>query len=595
MYWGGKQQDVEALFREYCRLFYGPAEQEMLAFFTHCEAHWQEMEKDKAKADHALALFAKAQAKAAAASVYGRRLALIDDFLKGLRNKSAQLAQKRGPVPKLRLVGEARGKILIDGKLDDEAWTNCPVAATGRLRELQTGRQPVFGTTVKSVWIGNNLYFAIRCEERRGEKPNITSTRKDDSALWYGDAIEILLETDSHSYYQIAVNPAGAVVDMDRSAPKSAWASWDSQAEVATQVAEDHWTVEIRIPVKQDENDPLHQVIGRKPTQSLPWHINICRQRIRQNGQEASAFSPTGASAFHNVMKFAHFYDGRSHEFEADPTVTDYLIASRAASERLTHHKHAEAIAAFTALANGKITDFQKSAAWEQAASATCSMKNFTQADDLAARIPIEAVKKTVFMHNLLAQQKASEVIARFGKEDISVWPFWQQGAGYLARGHAHVITKAGKEAEADLTRALEWTSDPRLRDNILLNLGQNRETNLRDDDGALRGYREIIATSKRLSSADQFHAVQAIARILTRRRQFDEAIAILHKADIANLRGVWRGSMLLSLAETQEAAGRKDEALAICKTLLADQTVEPRQRKTAEEKIGKLKPADAK
>ncbi len=32
MYWGGKAQDVDALFREYCRLFYGPAEHELFTF-----------------------------------------------------------------------------------------------------------------------------------------------------------------------------------------------------------------------------------------------------------------------------------------------------------------------------------------------------------------------------------------------------------------------------------------------------------------------------------------------------------------------------------------------------------------------------------
>jgi hypothetical protein len=43
------------------------------------------METDRAKTDEALALFEKAKAKAetVAASVYGRRLALIDDYLKG--------------------------------------------------------------------------------------------------------------------------------------------------------------------------------------------------------------------------------------------------------------------------------------------------------------------------------------------------------------------------------------------------------------------------------------------------------------------------------------------------------------------------------
>ncbi len=294
MYWGGKEADVDALFREYCRLFYGPAEREMLAFFEYCEANWQEMEKDKLKADEALALFDKAKAKADAASVFGKCIALIYDFLKGLRNKSQQLGKVRGPVPVLRLVGEARSKIVIDGKLDDEAWKNAFPSATCSLRELQTGRPPTFGTTVKSTWLGRDLFFAIRCDERHGEKPNIGTTKEDDGAIWYGDAVELLLETESRSYYQIAISPSGAVVDLDRGASRDKWFTWDSNAEVATHIADDHWTIEIRLPITPDENDPLHQVIGRKPDKSLPWHINICRQRIREDGAEYSAFSPTG-------------------------------------------------------------------------------------------------------------------------------------------------------------------------------------------------------------------------------------------------------------------------------------------------------------
>jgi hypothetical protein len=211
MYWGGKDADVDAMFREYCRLFYGPAEKEMLAFFEYCEANWREAEKEKDKADTLLALFDKAKSKADAASIYGQRVALIDDFLKGLRNKSTQLGKKRGPVPVLQLVGDPHEKIVIDGKLDEDAWINCPWASTRRMHELQTGRQPFFGTTVKSVWKGNDLYLAIRCDEHPGEKLNIGTTRKDDSALWYGDAVEILLETEARSYYQIAVSPSGAI------------------------------------------------------------------------------------------------------------------------------------------------------------------------------------------------------------------------------------------------------------------------------------------------------------------------------------------------------------------------------------------------
>ncbi|MFW6107406.1 MAG: DUF4838 domain-containing protein [bacterium] len=315
MYWGGKERSVDELFREYCRLFYGPAEHQMRAFFEYCEANWQDMEKDKAKVDRAFELFSAAQQKADPASVYGRRIALIADYLDALESKREQLAKPRGPVPQLRLARDAAG-IVMDGKLDEEFWRKCPAHAIGRLRELQTGRRPTFGTTFKAAWGKDGaIYFAIRCDEPAGEKPNVGTTRKDDPALWYGDAVEVLLETESHSYYQIAVNPAGAVCDLDRAAPKKDWFGWDAQADVGTHAAEDHWTVEIRIPVVADSNDPLHQVVGRKPTSSLPWHFNVCRQRIRDHGEEYSAFSPTGKPHFHEVMKFAHLYQGRFHRF----------------------------------------------------------------------------------------------------------------------------------------------------------------------------------------------------------------------------------------------------------------------------------------
>ena len=470
MYWGGKEADVDAMFREYCRLFYGPSELEMHDFFTYCEANWSAMEDDASKANAALELFAKAKAKVEPASLYGQRIALIDSYLKGLRLKAQQMAQKRGPVPVLRLVGDAND-IVVDGKLDDAYWQVCTPSAIGALSELQTGRAPAVGTMFKAGWGNNSVYFAIRCDEPPGEKLNVTTTRSGDPALFQGDAVEIELSTETHSYYQIAINPSGAIMDLDRAAPKGQQQAWSSQAEVATHIAEDHWTVEIRIPVTQDENDPLHQVIGRKPTQSLPWHINVCRQRIREDGAEYSAFSPTGTEGFHEPMKFAHFFSGRSFQFEADPAVTDVVIALRNIA-RLG--KPAERLPACLKLAEGKLTDLQKAEVLEQASMAASSMRDFSQADTLIASIPIEAVKKTARMKRL----KAVEVAQEFEGENIDAWPFWQRAEGYFSRGRAFATMGRTAEAEKDLTRALRWTSDKRLRESIAAVIEKNKEAN---------------------------------------------------------------------------------------------------------------------
>ncbi|MBK8094240.1 MAG: DUF4838 domain-containing protein [Verrucomicrobiaceae bacterium] len=537
-YWPG--YEPAAALREYCRLFYGPAESEMHTFFTHCEANWKVMDEDKAKADEALALFEKAKTKVDAASVFGKRIALIDDFLKGLRMKSQQLGQKRGPVPTVRLVGDAKG-VIIDGKLDDEYWQNCPVAATGKFRELQTGRVPTLGTSFKAGWQGSSVCFAIRCDERRGEKLNITTTRDDDQALWHGDVIEIELATETHSYYSIGISPSGHIVDLDRGAPRSQWFTWDSKAEVATHIADDHWTVEIRIPVTQDENDPLHQVIGRKPTQSLPWHINLCRQRIREDGQEVSALSPTSTEGFHEPMKFAHFYDGRSHVFDADPSVTDFVIGFRNATQQ-------RKAAGFLALAQGdKITDFQKSAALEQAALLD---KDATYID----QIPIEAVRKTAEIQHLMANFDAVQIMAKYGNEDIMKWPFWKRGDGFHARGRAYFVTHDGAKAEADFSAAVEWISDPRARDTAMLRLGLNREMHLHDDAKTLAAYQAVIEGKTQLSSSDDFSALLGVSRLLTKLGRYDEALAALNKSKPDKLQGISKTNVLKAIEAVKAA-----------------------------------------
>ncbi len=560
MYWGGKGAAVEPMFREYVRLFYGPAEAEMNAFFDFCEENWQAMEKDKARADTALALFDKAKAKvgADAGGVYGKRLGLFDDYLKGLRNKSAQLGSLRGPVPVLRLVGKAKGKIIIDGKLDDEAWLNCPLAATVKLRELQTGRQPVCGTTAKAAWIGNDLYFAIRCDEPPGEKPHSGgAVRKDDSALWGGDAVEVLIETEAHSYYQIAISPDGTVCDLDRAAPHDKWLGWDAKAEVATCIEDGHWTAEMRLPVRADETDPLNQIAGHPPTRSLPWHVNICRQRVREDGTELSAFSPTGAADFHHPSKFATFYDGNSFEFDHGPPEDDFLEALRVASDLARTGRRAEALDAFIAAAHRPGTDVQKTHALELAARLARGLKEPELARQLIAGIPISAVRTTAMMQHLLDTGKAPEMIATYGEEDIGQWPFWKRGGGFHARGTAFFITKAGARAETDLTAALPWLADRITRDNVLLTLGQNRETNLHDDGKALEAYEGIVAGRPHLGAASEYSALQGIARIQTRRGQFDEALKTLGRADMDKLQGTWRKNIQQSIDAVVGARGK--------------------------------------
>jgi hypothetical protein len=114
----------------------------------------------------------------------------------------------------------------------------------------------------------------------------------------------------------------------------------------------------------------------------LPWHINLCRQRIREDGEEHSALSPTGVANFHEPMKFAHFYGGRSHQFDADPSVTDFALGFQAAMQKRKPEP-------FLALAAATpISDLQKAAALEQAGAFQRALLAYERILDLAESDP---------------------------------------------------------------------------------------------------------------------------------------------------------------------------------------------------------------
>jgi hypothetical protein len=133
----------------------------------------------------------------------------------------------------------------MDGKLDEPFWTayNYPRG----LKDFRTGKKPTHQTRFLVRWWKDNLYFGIRCALQEGEPPVIGSDRNNDPAIRQGEHLELLIETDKHSYYQIVVNPAGAIIDLDRSVALSKAYDWSSQAEVANHVGDDYWSVELRL------------------------------------------------------------------------------------------------------------------------------------------------------------------------------------------------------------------------------------------------------------------------------------------------------------------------------------------------------------
>lgn len=328
--WWDVDQDIDVLLDEYYGKFYGPAAAGMKAFIEFCEIEYSRLGTDGEIAARALKLFDEARAAAPADSVFGQRIALVNEFLTTFRNRSQQMSVPRPEgLPEFRLIDmgndkwrDVRDSLTLDGKLDEEFWTAYPYPRP--LRESHSGKKPKGETRFMGRWWQDSLVFGIRCEFDPGEAPVIGAKQDGDPAIWQGEHLELLLETDRHSYYQIVVNPAGALIDLDRAVPLKQGRAyeWSSQAEVAAHVGEDFWSVEIRLPVTTSDEDPLHQVIGSRPFQSkartsssskgssLPWFFNLFRKRAGTDEVETSSFSPLGPEdeTFHVPQRFARIY-----------------------------------------------------------------------------------------------------------------------------------------------------------------------------------------------------------------------------------------------------------------------------------------------
>ena len=309
LYWN-PDLDLDALLDEYYRLFYGPAAAEMRLFIEYCEANWPEMSKDAVRIQKAQGLYAAARKKAEPGSVYERRLAPLAEYMAPMEALRKRLARGREGTPTGRGLARPGAGITADGRLDEAVWKAAPAIA---LRQLRNGEAPAVATEFRVVWEGKDkggmLWFGIRCSEPDMAGLKVTGVRDGDIAMWSGDTVELLLETQCHSYYQLTVDPLGRVIDID-------WAGgrkddWVANAQIATFRGPDFWSVEIGLPVTGEEKpgDPLHDLAGWKPTAAAPWNINIGRSRVRGDKQELSIWSPVGEQGgWHNALKFGKFY-----------------------------------------------------------------------------------------------------------------------------------------------------------------------------------------------------------------------------------------------------------------------------------------------
>ncbi len=172
-----------------------------------------------------------------------------------------------------------KGKIVIDGRLDDVGWNGAEVMKD--FWTPQADRKARFPTEVRIGYDDKNLYVGFVCYEPK-ISGIVAKTTKHDGKVWEDDSVEIFLDTnfDRKSYYHFIVNAKGV-----RYEGIGYSCSWDGKYEVKTSCQAEEWVAEFAIPWKTIGMDS-------PPKKGTKMGVEFTRSRI-QSPSEITQWSPT--------------------------------------------------------------------------------------------------------------------------------------------------------------------------------------------------------------------------------------------------------------------------------------------------------------
>lgn len=170
-------------------------------------------------------------------------------------------------------VATTTAPIVVDGTLDEPAWS--AAATIGELvqRQPNPGTPPSERTDVRLLRDADNLYIGVVAHDSEPGRV-IGTLMARDAGLAADDRIEILLDTfgDQRSAFYFATNPAGALVDGLAFSNGLLNTEWDAIWQVRTTRTAQGWVAEFAIPFKS-----LSFPAGREI-----WGFNISRTIYRK-------------------------------------------------------------------------------------------------------------------------------------------------------------------------------------------------------------------------------------------------------------------------------------------------------------------------
>lgn len=172
---------------------------------------------------------------------------------------------------------------VIDGKLDDPAWSNIPSIKV--YLSKNDGEPCGVAAAAQICYDKDYIYIGVRCEEPLAAEIKDTC-RIHNGPVWNENELEFFFDTGNcqKNFKQILVNSLGTVAELEsvngQNNPK-----WESGAQVTVAKEANAWTMEMRVP--------FSTLCGAIPRPGAIWGFNICRVRTTVKPSEYSCWSPT--------------------------------------------------------------------------------------------------------------------------------------------------------------------------------------------------------------------------------------------------------------------------------------------------------------
>ena len=185
----------------------------------------------------------------------------------------------------------------IDGDLNDEIWQRAPAIEDMVQNDPNNMQPPTERTTVKVAYDDRTVYVAVMNFMRDKARVTTALGRRDTNPR--SDSIKITFDPrhDHLTAYTFDANPSGVQGDMMWYDDTRMSTDYDAVWDVRTQLHDDGWSAEFRIPFSQ-----LRFTIT--PGEAVVWGFNIRRDIVYNAEMIRWVATPRGAQGF--VSRFGH-------------------------------------------------------------------------------------------------------------------------------------------------------------------------------------------------------------------------------------------------------------------------------------------------